>query len=144
MGEDHAARQRLAPQTANPSLLAASALRRHTPEVGAVCGNPARTDLCGGRSAMSVPTANRQEIGGIGHDYLLRRKQCGALNYARHSVIACARREADQVPKHSPLDDRHRPAPELSDSRPEPDADRPKPATPTRTTPLAPTPPLAW
>jgi hypothetical protein len=22
-----------------------------------VCGNPARTDLCGGRSAMTVPTA---------------------------------------------------------------------------------------
>ena len=58
MGEDHTARQRLAPQTAHPSSLAASTLRRHTPEVGAVCGNPARTDLCGGRSAMSVPTAN--------------------------------------------------------------------------------------
>src|SRR5882724_11146216 len=28
-----------------------------TPEVGAVCGKAARTDLCGGRSAMSVPTA---------------------------------------------------------------------------------------
>ncbi len=27
------------------------------PEAGAVCGNSARTDLCGGRSAMSVPTA---------------------------------------------------------------------------------------
>jgi hypothetical protein len=36
---------------------AASALRRQTPEVGAVCLNWARTDLCGGRSAMSVPTA---------------------------------------------------------------------------------------
>src|SRR5208282_172721 len=32
-------------------------LRRQSPEVGAVCGNPARTVLCGGRSAMSVPTA---------------------------------------------------------------------------------------
>jgi RNA-directed DNA polymerase len=49
-GKDYAARQRLAPQTANPSPLAASALRRHTPEVGAVCGNPARTVLCGGLS----------------------------------------------------------------------------------------------
>ena len=29
------------------------------PEVGAVCGKAARTDLCGGRSAMSVPTAYR-------------------------------------------------------------------------------------
>jgi hypothetical protein len=25
-----------------------------------VCGNPARTDLCGGRSAMGVPTANEE------------------------------------------------------------------------------------
>jgi hypothetical protein len=32
-------------------------LCRHTPKVGAVCGNSARTDLCGGRSVMSVPTA---------------------------------------------------------------------------------------
>jgi hypothetical protein len=31
---------------------------RHTPEVGAVCLNWARTDLCGGRPAMGVPTAN--------------------------------------------------------------------------------------
>src|SRR6516165_3013784 len=30
---------------------------RHTPEVGAVCGKAARTDLCGGRSVMGVPTA---------------------------------------------------------------------------------------
>ena len=35
----------------------AARLRRPSPEVGAVCGNPARTVLCGGRSAMSVPTA---------------------------------------------------------------------------------------
>ena len=34
------------------------ALRRHTPKVGAVCGNSARTVLCGGRSVMTVPTAN--------------------------------------------------------------------------------------
>ena len=30
---------------------------RHTPEAGAVCGNSARTDLCGGRGVTSVPTA---------------------------------------------------------------------------------------
>ena len=30
-------------------------LCRQTPEVGAVCGKAARTVLCGGRSAMSVP-----------------------------------------------------------------------------------------
>src|SRR5271157_5775919 len=44
----------------------AATLRRQSPEVGAVCGNPARTVLCGGRSAMSVPTAifqiHRKEI----------------------------------------------------------------------------------
>ena len=30
---------------------------RHPLKVGAVCGKAARTVLCGGRSAMSVPTA---------------------------------------------------------------------------------------
>ena len=30
---------------------------RQTSEVGAVCGQAARTDLCGGRPVMSVPTA---------------------------------------------------------------------------------------
>src|SRR5262245_55844074 len=33
------------------------AFRRHTPEVGAVCGKAARTDLCGGREVTRVPTA---------------------------------------------------------------------------------------
>jgi RNA-directed DNA polymerase len=33
------------------------ALRRLTPEVGAVCGKAARTDLCGGRPVTGVPTA---------------------------------------------------------------------------------------
>jgi hypothetical protein len=36
-------------------------LRRQPPKVGAVCPNWARTDLCGGRSAMSVPTAIRNQ-----------------------------------------------------------------------------------
>ena len=30
---------------------------RHSPEVGAVCGKAARTDLCGGREVTRVPTA---------------------------------------------------------------------------------------
>jgi len=30
-----------------------------TPEVGAVCGKAARTDLCGGREVTRVPTAKR-------------------------------------------------------------------------------------
>src|SRR5205814_8534247 len=41
------------PHTANCT----SAVCGHSPKVGAVCGKAARTDLCGGRSAMSVPTA---------------------------------------------------------------------------------------
>jgi hypothetical protein len=49
---------RLAPATANPSSLARGAVCRQTPEVGAVCGNSARTDLCGGRPVTGVPTAN--------------------------------------------------------------------------------------
>src|SRR5882724_784618 len=49
--------RRLAPKTRCPSPLAPAALRRHPPEVGAVCGKAARTVLCGGRSATSVPTA---------------------------------------------------------------------------------------
>ena len=53
----HEARRRLAPETQDPSPVAERPLRRQTPEVGAVCPNSARTDLCGGRSAMSVPTA---------------------------------------------------------------------------------------
>ena len=45
------------PRTAHPSSLARPALRRQTPEVGAGCSNWARPDLCGGCSAMSIPTA---------------------------------------------------------------------------------------
>jgi hypothetical protein len=50
--------RRLAPRTAHPSPLARPALRRQTPKVGAGCSNRARPDLCGGCSAMSIPTAN--------------------------------------------------------------------------------------
>ena len=50
--------RRVSPQTADPSSLAECALCRQTPEVGAECPNWARSDLCGGRSAMGVPTAN--------------------------------------------------------------------------------------
>jgi hypothetical protein len=37
-------------------------VRRHAPKVGAVCGNSACTDLGGGRSAMTVPTALHVEF----------------------------------------------------------------------------------
>ena len=44
-------------------------LCRQTPEVGAVCGKAARTVLCGGRSAMSVPTAMATSIRGRRSDF---------------------------------------------------------------------------
>src|SRR3954452_12217117 len=58
VAEDGEAGQRFSPQTAGPSSLAECALCRQTPKVGAECPNWARSDLCGGRSAMDVPTAN--------------------------------------------------------------------------------------
>src|SRR6266851_10169953 len=50
--------RRVPPPAASPASLAECALRRQTPEVGAECPNWARSELCGGRSAMNVPTAN--------------------------------------------------------------------------------------
>src|SRR5262249_45026830 len=58
MGADDAAGERLASETDHPPSLAERSLRRHPPEVGAVCGKAARTVLCGGRSVMGVPTAS--------------------------------------------------------------------------------------
>src|ERR1700686_5917956 len=57
LGADQAVGRRLASETANPSSMASESLRRQTPEVGAVCPNWARTDLCGGREVTRVPTA---------------------------------------------------------------------------------------
>src|SRR2546426_10995492 len=57
LGSDAEARGRLASATAHPSPLAQPTLCRHAPEVGAVCGKAARTDLCGGRGVTRVPTA---------------------------------------------------------------------------------------
>jgi len=45
------------PRRASLSPLAQPAFRRQTPKVGAGCGKPARPDLCGGCSAMTIPTA---------------------------------------------------------------------------------------
>src|SRR5580693_2541573 len=62
VGTDDAAGGRLAPETAHPSPLAERALCRHTPEVGAVCEQAARTDLCGGRAMKrtSLPLPRRR------------------------------------------------------------------------------------
>ena len=59
LGADDPAGKRLPSQTDHPSPLAQRPLRRQTPEVRTVCPNRARTGPCGGRSAMSVPTAIR-------------------------------------------------------------------------------------
>src|ERR1700731_4609000 len=61
LGADGQGGRRLAPTTAHPSSLAEHPLCRQTPEVGAGCGKPARPDLCGGRPATDVPTANAAE-----------------------------------------------------------------------------------
>jgi hypothetical protein len=58
LGTDDAAGERLASGTNHPTSLAERSLRRHTPEVGAVCGKAARTVLCGGREVTRVPTAS--------------------------------------------------------------------------------------
>jgi hypothetical protein len=62
--------RRLAPRAARPPSLAVRPLRRHTPEVGAVCGKVACAVLCGGRAVMRIPTAtdrawtgDREEFG---------------------------------------------------------------------------------
>ncbi len=39
-------------------------MRRHSPKVGAQCGNPARWDLCGGPPTRAVPTAP-QDVRGM-------------------------------------------------------------------------------
>src|SRR5205823_5778365 len=46
----------------DPTSASQRALRRQVSEVGAVCGNSARTDLCGGRRVTDVPTATQSEI----------------------------------------------------------------------------------
>ncbi len=62
---DREDRIRLSPAANNPSSLATDALCRHTPKVGAACGNSARAVLCGGRSVTTVPTANRKAMSAL-------------------------------------------------------------------------------
>ena len=57
VGRDGADRRRLAARTPHPSSVARAALCRQSPEVGAVCPNRARTDLCGGCAVTGIPTA---------------------------------------------------------------------------------------
>jgi hypothetical protein len=72
LGSDGQAYRRLAPPTAHPSSLAAATLRRQTPEVGAVCGNAARTICAGapgnGRSYRDHRLALGKGVQGGEHD----------------------------------------------------------------------------
>src|SRR3989454_11904678 len=63
LGSDAEARGRLASATAHPSPLAQPTLCRHAPEVGAVCGKAARTDLCGGARGNSRPYRDHTRCG---------------------------------------------------------------------------------
>ena len=51
------ARRRLAAQSPQHAPVPRPPLCRHSPKVEAQCGSSARWDLCGGRGAISVPTA---------------------------------------------------------------------------------------
>src|SRR5262249_43400435 len=51
---------------ASPASPSERALLRQAPEVRAVCGNSACTDLRGGLGATPVPTATAELVGGVG------------------------------------------------------------------------------
>src|SRR3989304_4592087 len=57
LGKVFQVKQTLATDAEDPASLSQRAVCRSTSEVGAVCGSSARTDLCGGRPEMAVPTA---------------------------------------------------------------------------------------
>jgi hypothetical protein len=57
VGRNGQAGRALAATAADIPPMASRTLPRQTPKVGAVCGNSARTVLCGARPVMGVPTA---------------------------------------------------------------------------------------
>src|SRR5271169_1533533 len=111
MDADGEAGGRVPSQAAYPAPLAQCAFCRQTPEVGAECPNWARSDLCGGRPAMSVPTANAErprwggprsfagacadaEVAPIPAIYATRRGLAGST-HSRSSCVADPRYELD-------------------------------------------------
>src|SRR5713101_3215647 len=62
-------------------------VRRHSPKVGAVCGNSARTDLGGGRSVMTVPTALRTESSQFDPDRTLGFERRTIASEFRYSFV---------------------------------------------------------
>ncbi|SRR6266545_1552173 len=81
------------------------ASRRHTPKVGAVCPNWARTDLCGGREVTRVPTAIDIAISDLssaihGHYDVRPRPVCLSSSCARsakHRHCSCRSRALASV-----------------------------------------------
>src|SRR5215831_7231958 len=57
LAEVHTAGGSMAARRPQHASVPRAALRRHSPKVGAQCGNSARWDLCGGPGVTSVPTA---------------------------------------------------------------------------------------
>src|SRR5437764_8170090 len=72
LGSDDRDSRRVSSTTAYPPSLARAAIRRSTPEVRAVCGKAARTDLCGGREVTRVPTATDRIIADRGTHFIDR------------------------------------------------------------------------
>src|ERR1700736_6795389 len=80
LGSDHEARERLASTATYPPPVAEPAVRRQTPEVGAVCGKAARTDLCGGRSSNGRPYRNPMRGEAVRDASIAGRRQFGETN----------------------------------------------------------------
>src|SRR5215216_2520583 len=70
------------------------------PEVGAVCGKAARTVLCGGRTAMSVPTASEASLAAVAARP--RRPDKSWTAWARREERAFAHPTADWGPAGGP------------------------------------------
>src|SRR3954447_15151951 len=62
VGADGETGGRISPQAPYPSSLAKCAVCRQIPKVGAECGNPARSDLCGGTGVTRFPTAIKMVV----------------------------------------------------------------------------------
>ena len=96
-----------------------ASLCRHTPEVGAVCGKAARTDLCGEREVTRVPTAKRGSWPPCHYPVLILCKSMSAAGGRRHKDVqehfglcAVGRRAGDvanEIDRTAPWTDRLKP-----------------------------------
>ena len=69
MGPHEAVSRPLATVSTCSASVARQALRRYSPKVGARCVNRARRDLCGGCSAMDIPTATIGRLPLVARDF---------------------------------------------------------------------------